>query len=1030
MAVLFITFAVSMGIGTFIENDYNTQTARALVYSTWWFELIMLLFMVNFIGNIKKYNLIGKKKWSVLCFHLSFVFIIIGAGITRYISHEGVMPIKEGETTSAYFSEANYISITIDDGEVQKTPIHKKVLLSAKGNNGFVVKTKFKGDDIKIALTDYIANSKIAYQQDDNGDNFIHFVESSSGSRHDHYIKEGEVTNIHGVNVGFNNDENVAVYFELKNDELKIRTTRSGTFMRMADQKESDFKADSLQVFNYRHLYSIAEMQFVVPELVERGVLANISADAKENPLDYLEFTVEANGESKKIVLYGAQYNIEKPTILQVGKYTFRLHYGARELKLPFEIQLVDFQLDKYPGSDSPMSYASEVILKDKGKEDMPFRIFMNNILDYKGYKFFQSSYDIDGEIEETRLSVNHDYWGTLVTYIGYALLFLGLILILFSKNTRFHELKKSLAKIADKKKLMSVAILLFTVFSYSQHSTGHNSNVISDNVIDSILQANKVDKIHAERFSKLIIQDISGRMKPINTFASQLLRKVSKKDVYKGLDANQVFVSILENPKFWWEVPVVYLERGNDKIRTILGIDIKTKKARLRDFIDPKGNYKIHDLVGEAHKKQVRSKFEKDIINIDARVNLLYSALVGSVMRIYPLPDDKTNKWISPLELGMANYKGIDSVFVKQILPAYIQTLQEAKKTKDYTEVNKILDGIVNFQKKYGAAVYPEQKQIDLEIAYNKYDVFKKLFKYYMYIGLLMMILSIWGIFKTNKILNLTVKIGSLITVVLFTVHTLGLAARWYISGHAPWSNAYESMIYVAWATMLFGLVLGRKSTLTLSATTFLTSMILMIAHWNWMDPEIANIQPVLNSYWLMVHVSIIVASYGPLALSMILGIVSLVLISFTNKNNKKKLSLNIKELTIINEMSMVVGLIMLAIGNFLGGMWANESWGRYWGWDPKETWALISIMIYSLILHFRLIPGLKSKFAFNLASVIGFASIMMTYFGVNFYLSGLHSYASGDKIVTPNFIYYSIGIVFVLAVLAYLKHNKYYKK
>jgi cytochrome c-type biogenesis protein CcsB len=216
----------------------------------------------------------------------------------------------------------------------------------------------------------------------------------------------------------------------------------------------------------------------------------------------------------------------------------------------------------------------------------------------------------------------------------------------------------------------------------------------------------------------------------------------------------------------------------------------------------------------------------------------------------------------------------------------------------------------------------------------------------------------------------------------------------------------------------------------LTLAATTFVASMILMIAHWNWMDPSIANLQPVLDSYWLMIHVAVIVGSYGPFALSMIIGIIALFLMLATNTKNKAKIDLNIQELTIINELSLTVGLIMLTIGNFLGGMWANESWGRYWGWDPKETWALISIMIYAFVIHMRLIPGLRGRWLFNLASVVAFGSIMMTYFGVNFYLSGLHSYASGEKIITPNFVYYSVAFISVLGLISYFPYKKFYKK
>jgi cytochrome c-type biogenesis protein CcsB len=193
-----------------------------------------------------------------------------------------------------------------------------------------------------------------------------------------------------------------------------------------------------------------------------------------------------------------------------------------------------------------------------------------------------------------------------------------------------------------------------------------------------------------------------------------------------------------------------------------------------------------------------------------------------------------------------------------------------------------------------------------------------------------------------------------------------------------------------------------------------------------NWLDPSIANLQPVLDSYWLMIHVAVIVASYGPFTIGMILGIVALFLTILSNKKNRKKMSRKLEELTIVNELSITIGLIMLTIGNFLGGMWANESWGRYWGLDPKETWALISIIIYAAVLHLRIVPGLRGKWLFNLMSILAFSSIIMTYFGVNFYLSGLHSYASGEKVITPTFVYYSLIFITILALISYFANKK----
>ena len=321
-----------------------------------------------------------------------------------------------------------------------------------------------------------------------------------------------------------------------------------------------------------------------------------------------------------------------------------------------------------------------------------------------------------------------------------------------------------------------------------------------------------------------------------------------------------------------------------------------------------------------------------------------------------------------------------------------------------------------------------PTENRITSEILYNKYDVFKKLFYWYVIAGILMLLLTIVKIFKDNKLMAILVNSMHVIIGLLFSIHTLGLITRWYISGHAPWSNAYESIIYVAWATMFFGLAFDRKSKLTVASSAFVTAMILMAAYMNWIDPDIANLQPVLNSYWLMIHVAVIVASYGPFALGMILGFVSLILIFFTNDKNKEKMALNIKEITYINEMALTIGLVMLTIGNFLGGQWANESWGRYWGWDPKETWALISIMVYAFVIHSRFVPLFRGKWVFNLMSMFAFVSILFTYYGVNFHLVGLHSYASGEA-TSLDWIWQSLLTISLIGLITYPKYKKYYK-
>jgi len=936
------------------------------------------------------------------------------------------MPIKEGEANNTYLSEKNYISIQINDGKDQKTPVHQSILLSSIGNNKYKYSTDFKGTAISIKLTNYTPNAQDIFEQNESGKNYLRFVESGDGGRHDHFIEQGTSLMVHGTPVGYDSPNVNVVDFKTVDGLLKIQSGIDGTFFRMADKFEGVIVKDSLQDFSILAVHSIAGLQFVVPQYPSKGVYKTVAGDKNNNAPAQLEFDVTAGDKTEHIKLHGSKFAIQEPTQVSIGNLNFRLNYGAVLMKLPFSIKLNDFQLDNYPGSQSAMSYASEVTVIDPS-ETFDFRIFMNNILNYKGYKFFQSSYSITEEYEETHLSVNHDFWGSTVTYIGYFLLYAGLLLILFIPNTRFDFLRKSLQKIRNKK--ATLTILAFLFISSVAFSQQHN-HTITEQQIDSVLKANEISKEHAAKFSTLIIQDAGGRMKPVDTYASEFLRKVSKSDTYKDMNATQVFLSIQQNPRVWFQIPIVYLEKGNTQLRDLLGIPHESEYTSLASFFTEQGMYKLSETQQEAQKNTIKSKFEKDVINVDRRINLLYSTITGDVLRIFPIPNDPTNTWVSHNMLSSANFKGQDSIFVRQLLPIYLQTLSEAGDSKNYTTPNELLDGLTKFQKKYGSAVYPSERKINIEIAYNKYDVFKTIYSYYMYIGTLMFFFVIFQIFNNNKVINFLIKASIAIIIGLFLLHTGGLIARWMVSGHAPWSNAYESMIYVGWATMFFGLIFGRKSSMTIAATAFLTAFILMVAHWNWMDPEIANLQPVLNSYWLMIHVSIIVASYGPFALGMILGLISLILMIITTKNNKVKIGNMIKEITIINEMSLTVGLILLIIGNFLGGMWANESWGRYWGWDPKETWALISIMIYAFVLHLRLVPGLRSRFTFNMFSVIAFASILMTYFGVNFYLSGLHSYASGDKAITPTFVYYSIGVFAVIATAAYFQYKKHYKK
>ncbi|SEA56111.1 cytochrome c biogenesis protein [Bizionia paragorgiae] len=1084
-AILFIVFALAMGIGTFLDAGQDTSPtpySRTLIYNTWWFEAIMVFFAINFFGNMFKYRLFRWKKWATLLLHLSFIFIFIGAFITRYIGYEGMMPIREGATENTMLSQKTYISGFINgdyeiNGVPQRLRFEKHVDFSPRLDNEFHFETKYDGQPVTISMEKYVGGAELDIVPDESGEEYLKLVEAGNGDPHNHFIKVGTIENVHNLLIALNKPTEGAVNLTYKDGEITIDSPFEGEYLQMASMNTGKLVKDSIQPLMLRSRYIIGDMQMVFPNPVIKGVfdIKERSKLLKSPSENGIVLNITTNGETKRVNVLGGSGTNNGYTNVEVGGLDLDIKYGAKVIELPFSIKLNDFIAERYPGTEnSYSSFASQVTVIDEQEGDFDYKIYMNHILDHRGYRFFQAQFDPDEK--GTILSVNHDYWGTWFTYLGYFLLYIGLMAILFDKNTRFKDLEKALNKIKKKKaETLTVLLLMLSVSGFAQedHSghdhaneaqtTSEQHQVEEANIedvkqveeashtseedhvkvratkaqIDSVLRANIVPKEHAELFGHMVIQDLGGRMMPLNTYASELLRKVSKSDTYEGFDANQVFLSIQESPMIWYNVPIIYLKaKKDDSIRKIIGVPKDQKYVTLLDFFTDDFQYKLNPYLEEASNTQIKTGYQKEFLETNQKVNLLSNAIEGRSLKIFPIPDDENNKWISPMEFRTEGYreKIADSTYASFIDSGfnwYLYTLNEAKKKGNFAAADKFLETFKKTQHNIGGAVMLNDDKVHAEIMYNKYDIFKKLFSWYMYAGTLLFVVLIIQIFKLrSKPIHIAVQVLKWSIVGLFVLHTLGLILRWYISGHAPWSDAYESMIYVAWATMFFGLAFGRKSDLTLASTAFVTSMILMIAHWNWMDPAIANLQPVLDSYWLMIHVAVIVASYGPFTLGMILGIVVLFLMILTNEKNKAKMLINIKELTIINEMALTVGLVMLTIGNFLGGQWANESWGRYWGWDPKETWALISIMVYAFVIHMRLVPGLRGRWIFNLMSIVAFASILMTYFGVNFYLAGLHSYASGDQIVSLKFIAIAVAIVAVIGFFSYLKFKKFYKK
>ncbi|UOY06241.1 cytochrome c biogenesis protein CcsA [Muricauda sp. SCSIO 64092] len=1039
MAVLFLLFAAAMGIGTFIESWYSTETARIYIYNATWFEAIMVFFVINFFGNIYRYNLLQWKKWPVLVLHLSWILIIVGAFVTRYISFEGMMPIREGNSEKVFYSDKTYLTAYIDgpiDGQNRRKVLEDDILVTPEGKRSSLPwNDDFNGQAFSIAFVDFIKGAKEGLVLDEKGKEYLKIVEAGDGQRHEHYLENNSIASIHNVLFALNKETKGAINIFYRDGEYQIQSPFEGQYMRMADQFQGELVKDSIQPLQLRSLYTTVGMQFVIPEPPVKGSYGVVKVpenEINEQTQDALVVAVTVNGETVEKRLLGSQGPSDFSDKFTLNGLDFSLRYGSKVYELPFHVRLNDFIAEKYPGTESSYkSFMSKVTIEDERPYD--YDIFMNHILDHRGYRFFQSSFMPDEK--GTVLSVNHDQWGTWITYIGYFLLYFGLLGIMFFGKTRFKELAKSLDKVKRKKATLTAVLLLcFGLHTYGQEPPhDDHTGLPTQTQIDSVIRATTVDVAHADKFGEIVIQDEGGRMKPLHTFTSELLRKLSGKDKFKDLNSDQVFLSMMLNPPLWYNVDFINVgERQNDSIRQIIGAEGGQKFINATDLFDATGMYKLKPYLEAATSTTNPNKFQKDFIKVHERIGLLNMALSGQILKIFPLLNDENNKWISAVEFRSGQYQVQDSLyanFMANGLPYYLNTLQNSIATGDYSESNKLLEAFKQNQRNHGQEVLPTEKKVKTEILYNKLDIFNRLFKYYGMVGLLLFIVLVLRIFKDREIWKAATYFLKGIIILFFIWHTAGLVLRWYISGHAPWSDAYESILYVAWATLAMGLAFGRKSELTIAASTFVTSMLLWIAHQSWVDPSIANLVPVLDSYWLMIHVAVIVGSYGPLTVGMILGVVSLLLIILTTKENKKKMELNLKELTIINELALTVGLVMLTIGNFLGGQWANESWGRYWGWDPKETWALVSIMIYAFVLHMRLVPALKGRWLFNFMSVVAFGAIMMTYFGVNFYLVGLHSYAqSGSAAITPDYVKYIVLAVILLGGISYWRYRANY--
>lgn len=1007
MAVLFIVVAIALAAATFIDNAYGPETARSLVYNTHWLELLFLLLVINLSGQIFIYKLYRKEKLTVMMFHLAFIVMIIGAAITRYSGYDGMMHIREGETTAATFSSANELSVELTDKDNRLLYAFSRPLTLTGGKGRLYGKTIGKGDNkVRLTIDSYFPEAARQVQEVTAGGVPVIALLTTPDmvTSEMMVLTRGEISRLGEMTVGFDTAGDISVTVD--DGSFYIRSGKEIRVTRMEDMVSAVCRPDTVIELTPGTVYTIAGYRIMPQMLTMTGEVIPVAAreGAERSAGSALQCTLSGKGFEKKITLW------EEPDLSRAewngraGDFNVRISYGSRLVSLPFSLRLDDFIVEHYPGSDSPSGFISRVTASDRNrKTGFTYDIYMNHILKYRGYRLYQSSYDTDEK--GTILSVSHDPAGMITTYSGYALLFLFIVLSVINRRSFFRSVTSGYWNSRFRKPLTAV-IMLFIMSSLAPAGA----------------QQLTIEKHEADRFGEVLAQDQRGRTKPLYTISSDILRKVSGENSFNGLSPMQVFMGYSFDFYHWQNVPLIRI--SNKELRNLLGL--RGDKAAFTDIVTfgEGGGYKLASFVEKAYAKPEsrRSRFDKEVIKADERVNICYMMSKGDFLRVFPLRDG-TDRWGVAEDAAAKAGNREDSLFIINVIPLWVRSatdvLSAAQGSGEYIEA------ITRYQQKYSHYKLPSEKKVRAELFYYKAGIFEKLFPYYMAVGLLMIILIIASIIRGTGSPGIFLKILAGLVAAGFVFHTVGLAIRWYVSGHSPMSNGYESMIFISWVTVLAGFIFSRKSMLTLAATSVLAGLTLMVAHLSFMDPEITNLVPVLRSYWLTLHVSVITGSYGFLGLGAILGLIVLLMMLFVNNRNRERISAVIDELTLINFRTLTLGLCFLTIGTFLGAVWANESWGRYWGWDPKETWSLITIIVYTLVTHSRMIPGMRNVYAFNLLSLVAIFSVLMTYFGVNYYLSGLHSYAGGEPMPVPVFVYVTIIVIGALAVTAFLRYK-----
>ncbi len=1032
MAFILLIFGAAIGIATFVEDIYGTTAAKAVIYQTKWFEGIMLYLAISLLLNVFKHRLFEKQKLPVFLFHISFIIILIGAALTRYVGIDGMMHIRMGKTSNFIQSNDQYLRLSLESDK-EKASFEKRIRISEISEKDLNTRVRFNEDIYQFKSIAYQKGVSPVFTPIENGNAYLDLMINTFNTPKNLVLSKGEILVVSGKKIGFESNENTD--FELFYRENQLQFAAKAPVIResMFNGNNDTLAALQNHSFDILQLYDVFGFRIVARAYHPSAALEYSPADpASRNQADIL--SIELITKDSTI-----QTSFPYPEASHLAKlFTFQknqieVSFGPVYYYLPFHLKLNDFQVNRYPGSNSPSSYDSYVSVLNKEKEHLfDFHIFMNHVLHHKGWRFFQSSYDDDEQ--GSVFSVTYDEAGIVVTYIGYFLLFLSMIVSLFWKGTSF---RFYLSKVYARKQEFQWLLVLFLLLPLSLFSQSQPN----DSPIDSIVEyahIEKGDEIDASsqlkadtdaanrdrlflQLSRILTLDRGGRIKPLNTLFHEISRKIGGKNSLAGIPAHMAIPQMISDPSDWLGKPIISFDQ-----KALAEIfPEKRKHLSLNELIliSPGArDYLLGTYVDEAYKRppSERSLFDNEIIKLDEKVNIMLMLFSYDFFTVFPDPFHPEKSWYNPSS-NISHISGVDSLFIKSSFHLFFDAVYH----NQFEYAQLILNGIGKYQENMAGHFLPGEKKVNLEIVYERFNFFSRLAVAYSLVALLAIILIALIMFTQWRFLKYSLSGLHYLLWLGAIIQTLALGIRWYISGHAPFSNGYEAMLYISLIGLLIGLVLSYRNPILIFVTAIFAASPLFVAHLNLMSPELTNLVPVLKSYWLTIHVATITTSYAFFGFIAFISLLNMILMAFFNRQ-KNRFNGIIDEFTTLNQILLIIGLFLITIGCFLGGIWANESWGTYWSWDPKETWCLVAILVYSFIAHIKHIPSLRSRYAFNLANFLAFSTILMTYFGVNYFLGGMHSYGKGDAFELSNAAYGSIVAIVITLIVAYLKETK----